>query len=128
MIKTKSMPDEVHGFNIQTNEEGEADGPFEKTKEVLDETTVDSATFENFAMLLNLINNVYIKNSRAFAGSNAVIDEEEDTEKVKIERPYGYVDAKGRFMASSQAEVEKIYHRLFPLMANRRKNHLTKSR
>ena len=79
-------------------------------------------------MLLNLINNVYIKNSPAFAKSDSIIDEEEDAEKVQIDRPFGYVDAKGRFMASSQAEVEKIYHRMYPLMVNRRKNRLTKSK
>ena len=44
-------------------------------------------------MLLNLINNVYIKNSPAFAKSDSIIDEEEDAEKVQIDRPFGYVDA-----------------------------------
>jgi len=51
-------------------------------------------------MLLNLINNVYIKNSTAVARSDAVIEEEEDADHAQA-RPFGYVDAQGRFMASS---------------------------
>ena len=45
-------------------------GPYEETPLdsqtlKLRESSIDSVTFENFAMLLNLINNVYIKNNLA---------------------------------------------------------------
>ena len=53
-------------------------------------------------MLLNLINNVYIKNNYAGVkpSANEVIEEEEDL-SINFKRPFGYVDAQGRFMASS---------------------------
>ena len=65
-------------------------------------TPIESITFENFAMLLNLINNVYIKNNYAGVkpSANEVIEEEEDL-SINFKRPFGYVDAQGRFMASS---------------------------
>eukprot|EP00353_Schmidingerella_taraikaensis_P005450 CAMPEP_0185574030 /NCGR_PEP_ID=MMETSP0434-20130131/5588_1 /TAXON_ID=626734 ORGANISM="Favella taraikaensis, Strain Fe Narragansett Bay" /NCGR_SAMPLE_ID=MMETSP0434 /ASSEMBLY_ACC=CAM_ASM_000379 /LENGTH=72 /DNA_ID=CAMNT_0028190455 /DNA_START=1326 /DNA_END=1544 /DNA_ORIENTATION=+ len=72
-------------------------------------------------MLLNLVNNVYIKNNAPAKSTNEVIEEEEET-NTQLVRPFGYVDAQGRFMASSQAEVDKIYHKFYPLMVNRRKN------
>ena len=80
----------------------------------------DYVTFENFAMLLNLINNVYIKNNiQPF--TSQIIDEEEEESEALV-RPFGYVDSCGRFMVSTQAEVDKICHRFMPLMANKRKN------
>ena len=73
-------------------------------------------------MLLNLINNVYIKNKIQAKSANEVIDEEEEGSE-ESKRPFGYVDSQGRFMASSQAEVDKIYQKFYPLMVNKRKNH-----
>ena len=74
-IKTKCTIDEIPGF-----EACEDQGPFEEAEEV-SYTQVECITFENFALLLNLINNVYIK-SPGLAKSNNVILEEEDAEKV----------------------------------------------
>ena len=52
-------------------------------------------------MLLNLINNVYIKNNvQERPTANEVIDEEEEGSETN-HRPFGYVDSQGRFMASS---------------------------
>ena len=82
---------------------------------------VECLTFENFAMLLNLINNVYIKNSNKHSKSvNEVIDEEEEGCE-DSNRPYGYVDSQDRFMASSQAEVDKMFRKFYPLLVNKRK-------
>ena len=53
---------------------------------------VECVTFENFAMLLNLINNVYIKNKIQAKSANEVIDEEEE-ESEEMKRPFGYVDS-----------------------------------
>ena len=68
--------------------------------EKLEETNsvYDYVTFENFAMLLNLINNVYIKNNNQ-PTTNQIIDEEEESESTH--RPFGYVDSCGRFMVST---------------------------
>lgn len=106
----------------------QADGPQENytdgtgdTKSPLKEA--ESVSFENFAMLLNLINNVYIRSSalrRPIA--NQVIEEEEADSDLN-KRPYGYVDFQGRFMASSHSEVDTIYKKFYPLMINKRKNH-----
>ena len=72
-------------------------------------------------MLLNLINNVYIKNSNKHSKSvNEVIDEEEEGCE-DSNRPYGYVDSQDRFMASSQAEVDKMFRKFYPLLVNKRK-------
>jgi hypothetical protein len=50
-------------------------------------------------MLLNLINNVYIKNNiQPF--TSQVIDEEEEESEASV-RPFGYVDSCGRFMVST---------------------------
>ena len=73
-------------------------------------------------MLLNLINNVYIKNNIQARSANEVIEEEEEGSE-NSGRPYGFVDSQGRFMASSQAEVDKVYHKFYPLMVNKRMNH-----
>ena len=81
----------------------------------------ESVTFENFAMLLNLINNVYIKNNIQATSSSQIIDEEEEDSEAN-HRPYGYVDSFNRFMVSTQAEVDKIYAKFMPLMINKRKN------
>ena len=88
---------------------------------------IECVTFENFAMLLNLINNVYIKNTIQAKSANEVIDEEEEGSEASG-RPFGYVDSQGRFMASSQAEVDKIYQKFYPLMVNKRKNHQIKQK
>ena len=73
-------------------------------------------------MFLNLINNVYIKNSQASrVGTSEIIDEEESNCEGN-NRPFGYVDSQGRFMASSQAEVDTIYKKFYPLIVNKRKN------
>ena len=112
-IFTKCAPEELA-------EEQEESGPQE-------ETSVECVTFENFAMLLNLINNVYIKNNVQARSANEVILEEEEGSE-HCGRPYGYVDSQGRFMASSQAEVTKIYRRFYPLMVNKRTNHQTKTK
>jgi len=111
-IRTHHPPHEIHGYNAE-----EEAGPDEEMKK--EPQLVESTTFENFAMLLNLINNVYIKNSVNPKSANEVIEEEEDA---PLKRPFGYVDAQGRFMASSQAEVDKIYRKFLPLMLNKRKN------
>lgn len=60
----------------------------------------ECVTFENFAMLLNLINNVYIKNTIQASSSSQVIDEEEEDSEANA-RPYGYVDSFNRFMVST---------------------------
>ena len=53
-IRTKCPADELEeNYNI------EAAGPYEVDSQV---EMIECVTFENFAMLLNLINNVYIKN------------------------------------------------------------------
>ena len=57
----------------------------------------DYVSFENFAMLLNLINNVYIKNNIIAKSSNQVIDEEEEGSERNM-RPFGFVDSFNRFM------------------------------
>jgi hypothetical protein len=63
------------------------------------DTCYDYVTFENFAMMLNLINNVYIKNNvQPF--TSQVIDEEEEESEALV-RPFGYVDSCGRFMVST---------------------------
>ena len=72
-------------------------------------------------MLLNLINNVYIKNNIQATSSSQIIDEEEEDSEAN-QRPYGYVDSFNRFMVSTQAEVDKIYAKFMPLMINKRKN------
>ena len=81
----------------------------------------DYLSFENFAMLLNLINNVYIKNNIVAKSSSQVIDEEEEGSDRKM-RPFGFVDSFNRFMVQTQAEVDKIYQKFLPLMINKRKN------
>ena len=81
----------------------------------------ESVSFENFAMLLNLINNVYIKNNILAKSSTQVIDEEEEGSEKNM-RPFGFVDSFNRFMALSQAEVDKIYQKFLPLMSNKRMN------
>ena len=58
---------------------------------------IECVTFENFAMLLNLINNVYIKNNFMGKSSNQVIDEEEEDSEKNM-RPFGFVDSFNRFM------------------------------
>ena len=73
-------------------------------------------------MLLNLINNVYIKNNILAKSSTQVIDEEEEGSEKNM-RPFGFVDSFNRFMALSQAEVDKIYQKFLPLMSNKRMNH-----
>ena len=78
-------------------------------------------------MLLNLINNVYIKNNVQARSANEVIEEEEDGSETDF-RPFGYVDSQGRFMASSQAEVDHIYQKFYPLMVNKRMNHKKKTK
>ena len=60
----------------------------------------ECVTFENFAMLLNLINNVYIKNTIQASSSSQIIDEEEEDSEANA-RPYGYVDSFNRFMVST---------------------------
>jgi len=131
MIKTRGRPSDVHTTGTKFTDEV---NPYEEEPALehsirLRETTVDSVTFENFAMLLNLINNVYIKNNTPARSTNEVIDEEEDFGTgTMIVRPFGYADAQGRFMASSSAEVDMIYKKLYPLMANRRKNQTLKSK
>ena len=78
-------------------------------------------------MLLNLINNVYIKNNIQATSSSQIIDEEEEDSEAN-QRPYGYVDSFNRFMVSTQAEVDKIYAKFMPLMINKRKNQQIKYR
>jgi len=97
------------------------------TSEDLPVSVRECVTFENFAMLLNLINNVYIKNTIQASSSSQVIDEEEEDSEANA-RPYGYVDSFNRFMVSTQAEVDKIYQRFLPLMINKRKNQQLKAR
>ena len=123
MIKTRSSPVELHGKGKDCDDVGPYLETYadDQTPLKLRESSIDSVTFENFAMLLNLVNNVYIKNNTSAISTTDVIDEEEDTGTM-IVRPFGYVDAQGRFMASSAAEVDMIYKKLYPLMANRRKN------
>ena len=114
----------MHGNDDPDSEEA---GPYEIGKAIPPTSkSVEAVSFENFAMFLNLINNVYI-NSKPSKSTNEVIEEEEET-NTQIFRPYGYVDAQGRFNASSQAEVDKIYHKFYPLMVNRRKNQQIKTR
>ena len=72
------------------------------------EVNEDYLSFENFAMLLNLINNVYIKNNIVAKSSSQIIDEEEEGSDRKM-RPFGFVDSFNRFMVQTQAEVDKIY-------------------
>jgi hypothetical protein len=50
-------------------------------------------------MLLNLINNVYIKNNNQPTTSQIIDEEEEESESTH--RPFGYVDSCGRFMVST---------------------------
>ena len=78
-------------------------------------------------MLLNLINNVYIKNTVQARSTQVVIDEEEEGSE-NSGRPFGFVDSQGRFMVSSQAEVDKVYQRFYPLMVNKRMNHQKKQK
>ena len=73
------------------NDVGKSDeaGP---TEEVKEKRMVECVTFENFAMLLNLINNVYIKNKIQAKSAHEVIDEEEEGSE-ECQRPFGYVDS-----------------------------------
>ena len=67
MIKTKCHASEVVGFSfLSEHTEHQDDGPGEDAElagKSARERLVECVTFENFAMLLNLINNVYIKNN-----------------------------------------------------------------
>ena len=113
-VHTKCKPSEIYAYQSLD----ESCGPYEEIKEL---NFVECLTFENFAMLLNLINNVYIKNSSKPSKSvNEVIDEEEEGCE-DSNRPYGYVDSQDRFMASSQAEVDKMFRKFYPLLINKRK-------
>lgn len=95
MIKTKSPSTELDGSHGH-QEDPERD------------QLVDCVTFENFAMFLNLVNNVYIKTQIQAKDTNQIIDEEEENSESKC-RPFGYVDSYNRFTVSSQAEVDQIY-------------------
>ena len=66
--------------------------PSEEVKNGQKSQLVESVTFENFAMLLNLINNVYIKNNIQARSANEVIEEEEEGSE-NSGRPYGFVDS-----------------------------------
>jgi hypothetical protein len=52
-------------------------------------------SFENIAMFLNLINNVYLpgEDQRLFESTDA------------SDRPYGFIDKEGRFAINSEAEL-----------------------
>lgn len=55
-------------------------------------------SFENIAMFLNLINNVYLpgEDQRLFESTDAG------------DRPYGFIDKEGRFAINSEAELAEI--------------------
>ena len=118
-IRTQCISVELYG---PTN--NEELGPYEEAE---NNHVVECVTFENFAMLLSLINNVYIKNKIEPKSSNEVIEEEEE-ESESSKRPFGYVDSHSRFMASSRAEVDKIYQKFYPMMTNKRAHHQLKKK
>ena len=122
-IRTKCHPSELYGASPQDDESG----PYEEAKAPSSDAQVECVTFENFAMLLSLINNVYIKNKIEPKSSNEVIEEEEEGSE-SSKRPFGYVDSQGRFMASSRAEVDKIYQKFYALMVNKRTHHEIKKK
>ena len=53
----------------------------------------DSVSFENFAMFLNLVNNVYIRSSAPKQPISDQVIEEEELDSDLNRRPYGFVDS-----------------------------------
>ena len=89
--KGELLKEEPQPSSFNNEGDGPADGDYEEEKEIDSNSDVDCVTFENFAMLLNLINNVYIKSTIQAKSANEIIEEEEeDSEGSK--RPFGYVD------------------------------------
>jgi hypothetical protein len=63
----------------------------------------DTFSFENLAMFLNLINNVFINQPSNFSTCEEMLDESNEGQ-----RPFGMIDSAGRLTVNTQYDVDRM--------------------